>query len=152
MQAWDKVKASLGQGHTRSRQVQGKAKASSRRGAGKVERQGQGKINVRLKQSNHNHNHNYNLMGFDKIEINLVYLLDCLSGCSYIVLQCSCPRMGWSASPPTRRRSWPASTTPSPRFSTPTTISTPTKCTSMSSNKAIAGGTFCQLYFLCHPD
>ena len=43
--------------------------ARSRRGLGKVERQGQGKINVRLKQGDHN----YNSMGFDTIEINLVY-------------------------------------------------------------------------------
>ena len=46
-------------------------KARSRRGQGKVEREGQGKINVRLKQSNHNHDNN--LMGFDTIEINLVF-------------------------------------------------------------------------------
>ena len=45
----------------------------SQQSQGKVERQGQGKTNVRLRQSNHNHNHNYNLMGFDTIEINLVF-------------------------------------------------------------------------------
>ena len=65
-----------------SRQCKGKVKtrSRSRRGSSKVkpkpskaERQGQGKINVRLRQSNHNHNHNYNLMGFDTIEINLVF-------------------------------------------------------------------------------
>ena len=50
-------------------------KARCRRGQGKVEREGQGKINVRLNQSNHNHNYNYSLMGFDKIEINLVLLV-----------------------------------------------------------------------------
>ena len=49
--------------------------ARSRRGSDKVERQGQGKINVRLKQSIHNHN--YNFMGFDTIEINLVYPEKC---------------------------------------------------------------------------
>ena len=48
-------------------------KQGKKRSQGKVERQGQGKINVRLRQTNHNHNHNYNLMGFDTIDISLVF-------------------------------------------------------------------------------
>ena len=51
-----------------SREGQGKAKARSRRG--------QGKDKVRSRQSKHNLNRNYNLMGFDTIEINLVFLVN----------------------------------------------------------------------------
>ena len=67
-----------------SRKGQGKLMARSRRGQGKGERQGQGKIYVRLKQSCHNHGHNYNLMGFDTIEIDLLFdfLVD------YIICNC----------------------------------------------------------------
>ena len=36
-------------------------------------KQGPDKVNLRLRQSNHNLNLNYNLMGFDTIEINLVW-------------------------------------------------------------------------------
>ena len=50
------------------REGQGKAKARSSRG--------QGKVKVRPRQCKHNLNLNYNLMGFDTIEINLVYYSD----------------------------------------------------------------------------
>ena len=42
-------------------------------------------------------------------------------------------------SPPIRRRSLPASTSPSQRCSTPTTTSTTTRCISMFSNRRTAG-------------
>ena len=48
------------------REGQGKAKAKSSRG--------QGKVKVKSRQHNHNLNCKYNLMGFDTIEINLVFL------------------------------------------------------------------------------
>ena len=35
--------------------------------------EGQGKVKVRSRQSKHNLNRNYNLMGFDTVEINLVF-------------------------------------------------------------------------------
>ena len=54
-----------------SREGQGKAKARSIRG--------QGKVKVKSRQHNHNLNRKYNLMGFDTIEINLVYLFYTLS-------------------------------------------------------------------------
>ena len=76
-----------GKANVRSRQGQGKVKVKLRQDQGKVNsalrqgkanamsRQGKGKINVRLKQSNHNNNHNYNVMGYDTIEINLVFFI-----------------------------------------------------------------------------
>ena len=36
---------------------------------------GQGKVKVKSRQHKHNLNRNYNLMGFDTIEINLVYTI-----------------------------------------------------------------------------
>ena len=48
-----------------SRKGQGKVKARSKRG--------QDKVKVRSRQRKHNLKCNYNLMGFDTIEINLVY-------------------------------------------------------------------------------
>ena len=48
-----------------SREEQGKAKARSMRV--------QGKVKVRSRQRKHNLNSNNNLMGFDTIEINLVF-------------------------------------------------------------------------------
>ena len=36
-------------------------------------RKGQGKVRVKSRQHNHNINQHYNLMGFDTIEINLVF-------------------------------------------------------------------------------
>ena len=47
-----------------------------KQGQGKVKtrpKQGQGKDKVRSRQCKHNLNRNYNLMGFDTIEINLVF-------------------------------------------------------------------------------
>ena len=76
-----------------SRRNLGKEIARSGRGQGKVERQCQGKINALLKQNNWNHNHNDNLMGFDTIEINLVFdlfidyiICDCIF--NYIICDC----------------------------------------------------------------
>ena len=71
-----------------SRQGQSKIKARSKQGQGNVnamsrENQGkakvrpmrvQGKVKVRSRQCKHNLNSNNNLMGFDTIEINLVYI------------------------------------------------------------------------------
>merc|ERR1711888_343240 len=61
------VRSKQGQGNVRrgSRQSQGKAKARPRRG--------QGKVKVRSKLPKNNLNRKYNLMGFDTIEINLVF-------------------------------------------------------------------------------
>ena len=62
-----KVRSKQGQDNIkrRSRQGQGNAKARSMRV--------QGKVKVRSKQRKHNLNSNNNLMGFDTIEINLVF-------------------------------------------------------------------------------
>ena len=60
----------------RSSQGQRKVKAMWREGQGKVKarsKKSQAKVKVRLRQRKHNLDLNYNLMGFDTIEINLVY-------------------------------------------------------------------------------
>ena len=62
----------------RSKQGQGKVRARSGQGQGKIRarsRKGQGKVKVKSRQHNHNLNLNYNLMGFDTIEINLVFIV-----------------------------------------------------------------------------
>ena len=56
-----------GQVKARPKQGQGEAKARSTIG--------QGKVKVRSKQRKHNLNSNNNLMGFDTIEINLVFFI-----------------------------------------------------------------------------
>ena len=53
--------------------MQGQDKVKARPKPG----QGEGEFKVRLRQRKHNLNHNNNLMGFDTIEINLVYLYIC---------------------------------------------------------------------------
>ena len=58
-----------------SREGQGNVKRGLRQGQGKAKarpRRGQGMNKVRSRQRKHNLNRNYNLMGFDKIEINLL--------------------------------------------------------------------------------
>ena len=59
-----------------SREDQGKVKVRSRQGQGKAKARSmrvQGKVKVRSRQRKHNLNSNNNLMGFDTIEINLVF-------------------------------------------------------------------------------
>ena len=86
-QSHGKVKASQGKVRARSKQDQSKVKvtskqsktkdkASSRQCKGKVKtrsKQGQGKVKVKSRQGKHNLNCNYNMMGFDSIEITLVF-------------------------------------------------------------------------------
>ena len=68
-----KKRSRLGKGKVKDIFRPGKRKVKERSRQGREARQGN--INIRLKQSNHKHNHNYNLMGFDTIEINLVFLI-----------------------------------------------------------------------------
>ena len=59
-----------------SREDQGKVKVRSRQGQGKAKARSmrvQGKVKVRSRQCKHNLNSINNLMGFDTIEINLVW-------------------------------------------------------------------------------
>ena len=65
--------------NVRSMQGQGKVRAMWREGQGKVKarsKRGQCQFKVRSRQCKHNLSLNCNLMGFNTIEINLVYLVE----------------------------------------------------------------------------
>ena len=61
--------------------MQGQDKVKARPKSG----QGEGEFKVRLRQRKHNLNHNNNLMGFDTIEINLVFKPWLHTGCPTIL-------------------------------------------------------------------